>query len=246
MAKKIVKRKNHPITGKGVERAIYFDFEGLGPSKNNPDPPPLLAGVLCEGDYQVFVLDTQLSDLTNEQEIRYQSLEKFCSTVLSKARQEDRRLICWSWYDLEVFRNQNFPPENIGFDVKIPFDKERKKDSTLKKVYQDYKKNKDKYRQKGLAAATKKALRPKAHSLLTLVAAALGKPRPPSFGAGLVGKWLRSMIAQSQRQVPYQSWWPSAIKNVRKLLNHNRHDCCATKYVLKKLLDMGIRHGKSQ
>lgn len=235
---KRTKRKNYPISQKDVDRALYLDFEGRGKlKKTDPDPPPSLVGVLCEGYYEVFVLDSQLSDLTHRPYIRSQSIKEFCEQILDRAKQENRRLICWSWYDFKVFEEKGFPPGNIGYDVKIPFDEERKKDKNLHEVYQKFRDNVKLFRKKSLAVSRKKTLRPKAHSLLTLVAAGLGLSRPGSFGAGLVGRWLRSILDQSTKD-SYLLWSVGTKKNVTKLLKHNCHDCVATQYVLKRLLNM--------
>jgi len=67
---------------------------------------------------------------------------------------------------------------------------------------------------------------------LTLIAQdELGLPRPASFGAGYVEKWIRGMLTQAVGKEDYQAWSKSVKAYATKLINHNKHDCHATQHV---------------
>ena len=231
MAKK--KPKVHPIKKDEADRALYLDFEGTGASKTNPNPLPLLAGVLCESSYTVTVLDQRLEPLTYRSYIKYTPLDDFLGQLLKQAIDEQRRIAFWTSHEEKLFEERGYPPREVGFDVKIPT-----KETYLKKHFTQFRKDTKAFRDPNTSKTRKKILQPRAHSLLTIIAGELGLPRPSGFGAGLVGKWLRSILDQSDKKTAYPTWSRGSKAAVTKLIKHNCHDCCATKFILDYLFSL--------
>ena len=224
--------KNQPITAAEAQQAIYLDFEGRGQNRDQIAPPSSVCGLLIEGEYQFYILDPKLKDLAEDKAYPYYSnLKPFLNFVYEKSQQENRRIVYWSSHERNVFRDEGFPIDEIGFDLKRPAKKHFKGD------FQTFRKNAKKFRTPGLAKSTKKILRPQSFGLLTLIAGVIGLERPAAYGAGLVGKWVRLMQDQGVKKETYADWSKSGKTKASLLKKHNQHDCLTMQYVLEYLLN---------
>ena len=227
--------QNRPITLEEAQRALYLDFEGRGPSGSGPDPLPLIAGISCEGEYTATALDISIEMIAERPDVDFLPLDHFLGELLDQATFEERRIVFWTSHEKTLFTSRGYPPGDIGFDVRVP----TKRHPALKDYFSAFRANNKKLRNPGAAKATKGALRTKAFGLLAIIADDLGLKRPASYGPGFVGKWLRTMQEQNQLKsgTGYDRWSPSSKRNTTKLLKHNEHDCRATEYLLKWLLE---------
>jgi len=227
--------QNRPITLEEAQRALYLDFEGRGPSEADPDPLPLIGGVCCEGDYTATALDRSLDMISERPDVDFMPLDHFLGELLDQATFEERRIVFWTSHEKTLFTSRGYPPGDTGFDVRVP----TRKHPDLKNYFREFRSNNKKIRGPGAAKTTKSALRTKAFGLLAIIADDLGLKRPANYGPGFVGKWLRTMQEQNQLKsgTGYDRWSPSSKRNTTKLLKHNEHDCRATEYLLKWLLE---------
>jgi hypothetical protein len=214
------------LTEQQVEKAIYLDFEGPGSSQSNPEPDPILIGMLCEDKYEVVVHGKGFESWANEKEFEFLPLRQLAERVYQRANSEKRHIVHWSSHEPSVFSRYGISLDGIGFDLKKPAKK------IFRQRFRHFKKDQKDFRLSSTAPSKKKQLRPQAFSLLTLIAQdELGLPRPASFGAGYVGKWIRGMLTQAVGKEDYQAWSKSVKAYATKLINHNKHDCHATQHV---------------
>ena len=229
-------RKNQPIDLAAARRALYLDFEGNAPTNRQmADPPPVLAGVLCEGEYQLSIVDKGLAALTEKdsgEDPGYECvcLDTFLEELVRRARDESRRIVFWTAHERDLFEERGYPPGEIGYDVRV----EAKPHFTGD--FQDYKARYREYVNPDTAKSKKKQLRPTAHGLLTQITATIGLDRPELYGAGLVGKWIKHMRKHSKKGA-FQPWPRGAKAAASKLIKHNKHDCEATQFLLEHLLN---------
>lgn len=227
------KRHNHPIDADEAARALYLDFEGPGPSKAVKNPLPVFAGLLCEDEYRPTVLDTRLDDAATARGLGFCGLDEFLESLLKRARDENRRIVFWTSHEEELFQERGYPPGDIGFDVRI----DAKQSDGLKTRFAQFKRDEKDWKDPKSAKSRKKKLRPKAFGLLTLLTETIGLPRSSGYGAGLVGKWIRTMLDQAEKKASYEDWSRGGKGSLTKLIKHNEHDCIATEYLLNHLLD---------
>ena len=214
------------LTEQQIEKAIYLDFEGPGSSQSNPDPEPILIGMLCENKYEVVVHGKDFESWANEKEFEFLPLSQLAESVYQRAKAEKRHIVHWSSHEPSVFARYGVFLNDMGFDVKKPAKK------IFRKRFRQFKKDQKEFRNPNTAITKKKQLRSQAFSLLTLIAHdELKFPRPASFGAGYVGKWIRGMLKQADIKEEYQQWSKSVKTYAAKLVNHNKHDCQATRHV---------------
>ncbi len=227
--------QNRPITLEEAQRALYLDFEGRGPSEADPDPLPLIGGVCCEGDYTATALDRSLDMISERPDVDFMPLDHFLGELLDQATFEERRIVFWTSHEKTLFTSRGYPPGDIGFDVRVP----AKAHPELKHYFREFKLANKKIRKPGTAKTMNRTLRTKAFGLLAIIADDLGLKRPANYGPGFVGKWLRTMQEQNQSKsgTGYDRWSPSGKRNTTKLLKHNEHDCRATEYLIKWLLE---------
>ena len=81
-----------------LHRAIYIDFEGT-----ETDPATFL-GVLCEGEWQVFLIET----IFHEAEVSHKlgtlhksTLLSVCRHIASRSRKEKRKVVAWSSREID-------------------------------------------------------------------------------------------------------------------------------------------------
>ena len=227
--------QNRPITREEAQRALYLDFEGRGPSGADPDPLPLIGGVCSEGEYTATALDISIEMIAERPDIDFMPLDHFLGELLDQATSEERRIVFWTSHEKTLFTSRGYPPGDIGFDVRVP----ARKHPDLKDYFRKFRSNNKKIRGPGAAKTTKSALRTKAFGLLAIIADDLSLKRPANYGPGFVSKWLRTMQEQNQLKsgTGYDRWSPSSKRNTTKLLKHNEHDCRATEYLIKWLLE---------
>ncbi len=227
--------QNRPITPEEAQRALYLDFEGRGPSRADLDPLPLIGGVCCESEYTATALDISVEMIAERPEVDFMTLDHFLGELLDQATFEERRIVFWTSHEKTLFTSRGYPPGDTGFDVRVP----TRKHPDLKDYFREFRSNNKKIRGPGAAKTTKSALRTKAFGLLAIIADDLGLKRPANYGPGFVGKWLRTMQEQNQSKsgTGYDRWSPSGKRNTTKLLKHNEHDCRATEYLIKWLLE---------
>ena len=226
---------NRPITHEEAQRALYLDFEGRGPASGGPDPLPLIAGIACEGEYTATALDLSIEMIAERPDVDFMPLDHFLGELLDQAMFEERRIVFWTSHEKMLFTVRGYPPGHIGFDVRVP----AKAHPKLKHYFREFRTANKKIRNAGVAKTTKSVLRTKAFGLLAIIADDLGLKRPANYGPGFVGKWLRTMQEQSRLKsgLGYDRWSPSGKRNTTKLLKHNEHDCRATEFLLKWLLE---------
>ena len=227
--------QNRPITPEEAQRALYLDFEGRGPSGGGPDPLPLIAGISCEGEYTATALDISIEMIAERPDVDFLPLDHFLGELLDQATSEERRIVFWTSHEKTLFTSRGYPPGDIGFDVRVP----AKAHPELKHYFREFRSTNKKIRSAGTAKTTNRALRTKAFGLLAIIADDIGLKKPHSYGPGFVGKWLRTMQEQNRLKsgTGYDRWSRGVKKNTTLLLKHNEHDCRATEYLLKWLLE---------
>jgi Txe/YoeB family toxin of Txe-Axe toxin-antitoxin module len=223
--------KKQAITKDESERAIYLDFESRGNSWGERLPSrhePVLAGILCEHEYNWFVLNEKMRLSIHAAQEPFagkgskSTLKEFVQNLYNRAVRENRRIVYWSSAEREIFRQFGIDISLIGYDVRFPAKKKFKnRFKEFKKDEKAYKSAKKKYLQD--------KLRSRAHGLLALIAADNGLEKVSQYEAGKVG----TKIAYIDRTKTFTS---ACKRKWTKLLKHNRHDCVATQYVLFNLL----------
>ncbi len=225
------RRNNQPIDHTAALRAIYLDFEGPGRGLAQTEgPPPMFAGTLIDGDYTFWVHEPCFETFAQSKGHCFLPLHDFVTKIFAQAEQEEHRIVFWSSHELELFAQQGCSLDTVGFDVIIPAR------DLYRPLFDEFNENDRRFRNPETSKSEKKRLRSKAFGLMSLVAEHLGLPRPTSYGAGLVGKWIRTMLAQAQTRESFSQWAKSAKSSSTKLINHNKHDCAATRHILLQIL----------
>ena len=224
--------KNHPIDTHEATRALYLDFEGPGPSKKAKKPLPVLGGVLCEENYLPTALDPRLKDAAIAKGIGYASLDNFLESLLERAGSQHRRIVYWTSHEKQLFEDRGYPPNDIGFDVRI----DARESATLKPLFTQFNRDNKERKNPTTSRTRRDELRPKAFGLLTLLAQDRGLPRPHQSGAGKVGHWLKTVVVQAETKPSFADWARSGKTSLTKVIKHNEHDCRATEFLLSYLL----------
>ena len=60
-------------------------------------------------------------------------------------------------------------------------------------------------------------------------------PRPDSYGAGKTGARIRYALKQAGKKSAYGAWSAGGKTKLTQVVEHNKHDCNATRYVLEHL-----------
>jgi len=225
----MAKRKNHPISLKEAKEAIFLDFEGRGKAtRNSPDPPPVIAGVLCEEEYSWTLLDPAFSDAAMHHGCETLLLPAFLKSLIDSGR----RIVYWTSHEEKVFEKHGFPPEKQGFDLKIPVRPH------FKALFKASREARNTY--KSLRGAKQKKAIQIAFGLCVQCATRHGLTYSTSYGKGKIGGWIN--YAAKHGGIPkdsYEAWTKSAKTKWTKIIEHNRKDCEAMKLLLQHY---GITH----
>lgn len=223
---------NSPMTNTQAHQAIYLDFESEGEKGSGEQPPPVLGGVLVDGCYKPTLLHEDLMEAASVRHWGYAMLNDYLHELQKQAMREERLIVYFSSAEKKIFEDAGIPTSNCGFDLR-PF---AKRSGLFKTQWREFKNNEKKFC-KPLAKTTKKQLQPKAHGLLSLLATSLGLPRPYSYGAGSVGKYIRYFMKQAKTKGCYADWSKGGKTKLTLLKKHNEHDCKSTQYVLEHILN---------
>lgn len=222
------------ISYEEAQRAIYFDVEGRAPKKRGAaERPPVLAGVLIDGEYQAILLKDDLRGAAEARGIDCMPLEEVLKYLHKKASEEGRKIVFFSSTEEGLFTKMGFELSDMRVDLKDLCEGNE--------VYEGVRKEWKKYQKKDRNSSTlspsyRATIRRKAYGLLTLFAAKIGLPRPSNYGPGLVGKRIRYFEKQNEEKPTYEAWSRMAKKNLTDLIDHNEHDVKATEFVLHYLL----------
>ncbi len=85
-----------PISQDEVDRAIYFDFEGLA------DEPPALIGLLDGGVLEQVVLRTELASAAETSALRVSSLATELESMVARCEAENRVLVAFTSHEANV------------------------------------------------------------------------------------------------------------------------------------------------
>jgi hypothetical protein len=220
-----------PLTTEEIRRAIYLDFESEGKRRNGEQPPPILGGTSIDGVYTPTLLHSDLLHAAKARGWGHSALADYLKAICEQATAENRRIVFFSSTEFTIFKNHGLDITESGFDLRKP----AKKSKLYKDVWATFKESERRFRDPQTARSTKETLRTKAHGLLTLIAADLGLPRPHAYNAGKVGAMIRYVLNQAQSKGDYESWSRGSKTKLTNLVNHNKHDCKATRFVLEHL-----------
>jgi hypothetical protein len=216
------KRTNHPISHKEAEEAIFLDFEGCGKQQqSDPDPPPVIAGVLRETKYNWTLLDPLFSDAAEHHGADILSIPEFLKSLIDSGR----RIVYWTSHEEDIFKEHGFPLEEQGFDLKIPvrphFKELFEASRQARKTYYD------------LSGAKKKKAVQLAFGLCVQCAERHGPKCPTTYGKGEIGNWIRLASEFGAERNSYKEWRRSAKNRWTRLISHNRTDCRAMELLMK-------------
>jgi hypothetical protein len=219
------------INTEEINRAIYLDFESEGEKPNGPQPPPVLGGAMVENIYTPTLLHPDLAYAAEAKEWGHTTLADYLKSIHDQANTESRRIVFFSSTESTVFADHGFDISHSGFDLRVSAKQSKLYDG----VWGTFKDNVRRFRDPDTAQTTRNAIRTKSFGLLTLVAADLGMQRPDSYGAGKTGARIRYALKQAGKKSDYASWSPGGKTKLTQVVDHNKHDCKATRHVLEHL-----------
>lgn len=220
-----------PLRTKAIQRAIYLDFESEGEKPNGEQPSPVLGGATVEGVYVPTLLHPSLKNAAEFRGWGFDSLADYLKFIHEQALSQDRRIVFFSSAEFTLFKDHGIDLGSIGFDLRGP----AKESKLYETVWKAFKANKKRFKDPRTARSVKKRLRPKAHGLLTHIASDLGLPRPGAYNSGKVGDMIRYALNQAETKDEYESWSGGGKRKLSLIVNHNKHDCAATQFVLEHL-----------
>ncbi len=221
------------ISTEEIDRAIYLDFENEGEIRNGENAPPTLGGVLVDNVYTPTILHPDLAPAAKVKEWRHASLADYLTSIHDQAKAENRRIVFFSSTKPSIFESHGVDISDSGFDLC-----EAAKTSNLyTDVWDTFKDSVQQFKDPDTAQTTRDTLRTKSFDLLTLIAADLGMQRPDSYGAGKTGARIRYALKQAGKKTHYESWSLGGKTKLTQVADHNEHDCRASKYVLKHLVE---------
>lgn len=221
------------ISYEEAQRAIYFDVEGRAPKKRGAEErPPVLAGVLIDGQYQAVLLKEDLRGAADAKGLDCMSLKQVLRTLKKKATEEGRKIVYFTSKEKKLFTDMGEDVSDCAVDLRDLC----KRNKTYEKVRKEWSGNTKTLKSKKSSKTNKKKLRTKSFGLLTLFAAEAGLPRISGYGAGKVGQWISYFEKQAQKKDTYEKWTPSAKIKLSWLIKHNKHDVEATQFAMKYLL----------
>lgn len=220
-----------PLHTEEIQRAIYLDFESEGEKRNGDQPPPMVGGTLVEDVYTPTLLHCDLIPAAKAKGWDQAPLANYLKAIQERATAERRRIVYFSSTEFRIFKHHGFDIDEFGFDLRKP----AKKSQLYKDVWETFKDSDRRFRDPDTAQTTRDALRTNAFGLLTLIAADLGMPRPNAYGPGKTGARIRYALKQARKKADYASWSPGGKTKLTQVVNHNKHDCEATRFVLEHL-----------
>ncbi|GEM_PF-943690 len=221
-----------PLHHETIDRAIYLDFEGRGPSNSrSPSPTPTLAGTVVDGEYRLVVFEKDLFEASKLQGGKGMEIEPFLERVLLRAETQSRRIVHFSAHEPEVFEEHDLSLDTVGLDAK----KWAKR--ICRETVAECKEANRVFRRSGGSASSKAKAKTKAFGLAAHCAASLGMPYHQGYGFGLVGKWIRTVQQQGHDKHCYSNWSRGAKASWTKLIKHNEFDCHAMRHILTSYVE---------
>ena len=135
------------------------------------------------------------------------------------------------WAHTTLFADHGIDISQHGFDLRDA----AKRSGLYQTVWDTFKDNVRRFRDPDTAQTTRNEIRTKSFGLLTLVAADLGMQRPDLYGAGKTGARIRYALKQAGKKSDYASWSSGGKTKLTQVVDHNKHDCKATRCVLEHL-----------
>ncbi|MDG2029517.1 MAG: hypothetical protein P8J45_00790 [Phycisphaerales bacterium] len=219
------------INKEEINRAIYLDFESEGEKRNGTQPPPVLGGVMVETIYTPTLLHPDLAHAAEAKEWAHTTLADYLKSIHDQANAESRRIVFFSSAESTIFADHGIDISQHGFDLRDA----AKRSGLYQTVWDTFKDNVRRFRDPDTAQTTRNEIRTKSFGLLTLVAADLGMQRPDSYGAGKTGARIRYALKQAGKKSDYASWSSGGKTKLTQVVDHNKHDCKATRCVLEHL-----------
>jgi hypothetical protein len=214
-----------------INRAIYLDFESEGEKRNGEQPLPALGGTIVENAYTPTLLHPDLAHAAEARKWGHATMADYLESIHDQATAENRKIVFFSSTEFTLFADHGFDISHSGFDLRTS----AKQSKLYETVWDTFEDNVRRFRDPDTAQMTRNEIRTKSFGLLTLVAADLGMPRPDSYGAGKTGARIRYALKQAGKKADYESWSPGGKTKLTQVVNHNEHDCKATRYVLEHL-----------
>ena len=219
------------INTEDINRAIYLDFESEGEKLNGEHSPPALGGTLVDHVYTPTLLHPDLAYAAEARTWSHATLADYLRSIHELANTEKRRIVFFSSTDSTIFAEHGFDLSDSGFDLRT-FAQQSKLYDAAWNTFDD---NVRQFRDPATPQTTRNAICTESFGLLTLIAADLGLPRPDSYAAGKTGARIRYAIKQANRKSDYGSWSAGGKTKLTQVIEHNRHDCTAIRFVLEHL-----------
>lgn len=219
-------RWNYPrrISRREANRALYFDFEG------RMNEAPALVGVYAGGWFRHFVFDAAFVPLVKSSRDagervfrRRRFAEAIEQVLLGPAETEDRRLIAFSEHELRVIHIAAGP----GLAERVARRYLNARDFVAAWVSRDRRELREKLESNALAE----------------LAAACNYEWPGEYDLQPADAIRRLREQLARAATTGKSIDRRATELWARLLGYNRHDCLATKHVVRCALRRGIRRG---
>ena len=214
-----------------ISRAIHLDFQSEGEKRNGGQPPPALGGTIVENVYTPTLLHPDLAHAAEARSWGHASLAEYLKAIHDQATAENRKIVFFSSTGSTIFAEHGFDLSDSGFDLRT-FALQSKLYDAAWNTFDD---NVRRFRDPATPQTTRNAICAKSFGLLTLIAADLGLPRPDSYAAGKTGARIRYAIKQANRKSDYGAWSAGGKTKLTQVIEHNKHDCTATRFVLEHL-----------
>ena len=218
-----------------ARRAIYLDFESEGQTRSGDHPPPILGGVRVDGVYAPTLLHPSLGGAPKSRGWAHVPLPDYLAAIHDRADFENRKIVFFTSTESDLFNNQDIDIANSGFDLRGP----AKRSGLYRDVWEEFKSNRRRFRSSDTSQSARRNIRTGSFGLLSLIAEQAGMQRPQSYGAGKIGRWIRTVLEQADRKSSYDLWSPGGKRKLTSIVKHNEHDCKATQFVLEHLLRSG-------
>ena len=221
-----------------LERGIYLDFE-----KAEKEKIPQIAGVLIDGEYTCYVVDSRLKGAAEararrpEERWRYCEAKKLIYSLLDIAEEEGRRIIAYSTFEQDIMVELVGEKNRISslyLNANSASWFRQNKKTTYKRMQREIKKDKSRWSNTvGLK------------DFLELPA--VGYDDYPRYLKGFKpGKALSGMLSDLASKGNHELVKPSVKKRFTKLHRYNEHDCAGMKHLLEYRLLCDISDSKEK